>query len=625
MRAAGVPVLERTASRRATERRPAAAGQGVRRWWRPRDARRPHARRPARRDREGRGRGRVGVRRRHRLRRAVRRARPPRRGAGRSATGDGVLVLGERDCSIQRRHQKVVEEAPAPDLADGTRSALHEAARGRGGASTTAGAGTVEFLYDAEHRALLLPGDEHPPPGRAPGHRAGARRRPRRAAADAWPRAAALDLRRDRRDLRARDRGAAVRRGPGRRLAAAERAADALRGPGVAGEFDLLNRPGLRVDSGFESGSEVSTHYDAMLAKVIAWAPTRAGGRAQARRRAVAGAAPRRGHQPRPAGRDPAARGLPVRRGQHRLPRAHRGHRVEHRPATPDPHLLFAAAVALAERRPVASTRAARRPGRLAQRGLPAAAHRARRRRRASTSSSGTAAATATPRPTPTCRVLSALADRGACSRSTSIERRGSQVAVGPGDAVAVDGPVGSRAAARRTPLRRPGRRRRAGVAARADAGHGRRRPRRGRRRGHRRPAGARARGDEDAAHDHRAHRRRRHRPRRRGPAGGGGRRARRRVRQPTSPRRTSHEQLHRVRGAPDPAPGGGEAGRDVRPRVLHPPGAQPARRPPTCGWRSARPATSASTSPRSTAAGAAASATSRRSARSSPRRAARC
>ena len=46
--------------------------------------------------------------------------------------------------------------------------------------------------------------------------------------------------------------------------------------PGVAGEFDLLNRPGLRLDSGFEAGNEVGTHYDAMLAKVIAWAPTRA-------------------------------------------------------------------------------------------------------------------------------------------------------------------------------------------------------------------------------------------------------------------------------------------------------------------------------------------------------------
>ena len=43
----------------------------------------------------------------------------------------------------------------------------------------------------------------------------------------------------------------------------------------MAGEFDLLNRPGIRFDAGFVSGDEVSTHYDAMLAKVIAWAPTR--------------------------------------------------------------------------------------------------------------------------------------------------------------------------------------------------------------------------------------------------------------------------------------------------------------------------------------------------------------
>ena len=62
--------------------------------------------------------------------------------------------------------------------------------------------------------------------------------------------------------------------------------------PGVDGEFDLLNRPGLRLDSGFVTGDEVSTYYDAMLAKVIAWAPTRE----QAARRLAAALAGARIH-----------------------------------------------------------------------------------------------------------------------------------------------------------------------------------------------------------------------------------------------------------------------------------------------------------------------------------------
>jgi len=186
----------------------------------------------------------------------------------------GVLVLGERDCSIQRRHQKVVEESPAPLLPDDTRTALHEAAQSAAAAINYRGAGTVEFLYDAEaDRFFFLEMNtrlqvEHPvtelvhgvdlvelqiavAEGRSPdpraigetyGHAVEARLYAEDPAADWQPQSGRLTL---------------------------------VDVPGVDAEFDLLNRPGLRLDTGVESGSEVSTHYDAMLAKVISWAPTR--------------------------------------------------------------------------------------------------------------------------------------------------------------------------------------------------------------------------------------------------------------------------------------------------------------------------------------------------------------
>ena len=187
---------------------------------------------------------------------------------------DGVLVLGERDCSLQRRHQKVVEEAPAPNLADATRSALHEAARAAAAAIDYRGAGTVEFLYDAEtERFFFLEMNtrlqvEHPVTELVHG-------------VDLVEQQLAVaEGRRLDEQVIGQTYGHAIEV----RLYAEDPAHDwqpqsglltRFVIPGVSGEFDLLNRPGLRVDSGFESGSEVSTHYDAMLAKVIAWAPTR--------------------------------------------------------------------------------------------------------------------------------------------------------------------------------------------------------------------------------------------------------------------------------------------------------------------------------------------------------------
>jgi urea carboxylase len=69
--------------------------------------------------------------------------------------GDGagqVVVLGDRDCSLQRRNQKVIEEAPAPGLPDAVRARLHESARALCASVNYRSAGTVEFVYDAERQ-----------------------------------------------------------------------------------------------------------------------------------------------------------------------------------------------------------------------------------------------------------------------------------------------------------------------------------------------------------------------------------------------------------------------------------------------------------------------------------------
>ncbi len=189
--------------------------------------------------------------------------------------GDGrgrVLVFGERDCSLQRRHQKVVEEAPAPGLTEEVAEALHEAARKAAAAIDYRGAGTVEFLYDADtQRFYFLEMNtrlqvEHPVTEQVYGvdlvalQIAVAEGRGLPAIVDPQPDGHAIEVR-----LYAEDPSADYAPQTGRLLELSLEHDDAF----------ALTGYGTRLDTGFETGDEVGTFYDAMISKVIVWAPTR--------------------------------------------------------------------------------------------------------------------------------------------------------------------------------------------------------------------------------------------------------------------------------------------------------------------------------------------------------------
>ena len=198
---------------------------------------------------------------------------------------DGTVdVLGERDCSVQRRHQKVVEEAPAPNLPLDVRTAMHDAARAAAEAIGYVGAGTVEFLLDRDRFFFLEMNTrlqvEHPVTEAVLGVDLVALQL---TVASADPSADRQDERRVAQEVTGRQAHVVAGHAVEVRLYAEDPAQGWQPQSGRLTRFEIESDArferspayGVRVDAGFGTGDEVGTHYDAMLAKVIAWAPTR--------------------------------------------------------------------------------------------------------------------------------------------------------------------------------------------------------------------------------------------------------------------------------------------------------------------------------------------------------------
>ncbi|HEB83759.1 MAG TPA: acetyl-CoA carboxylase biotin carboxylase subunit, partial [Bacteroidetes bacterium] len=180
-------------------------------------------------------------------------------------THGNVIHLFERECSIQRRHQKVIEETPSTALTPELRREMGEAAVATARAAGYVNAGTVEFLLDTTGRFYFLEVNtriqvEHPVTEEVVGVDL---------VAEQFRVAAGEPLRWAQDDLS--QRGHAIEA----RIYAENPAEDFLPAAGPLLYLREPRGPGIRVDSGVVEGGEVPVHYDPIMAKVIAWGPDR--------------------------------------------------------------------------------------------------------------------------------------------------------------------------------------------------------------------------------------------------------------------------------------------------------------------------------------------------------------
>ncbi len=179
--------------------------------------------------------------------------------------GGNAVHLGERDCSIQRRHQKLLEEAPSPSLTPRLRARMGEAALKAVKAMKYEGVGTIEFLLDKHGNFYFMEMNtriqvEHPVTEMITGLDLVARQI---LVAAGEP----LDLRQE--DIQIRGHAIECR------INAEDPSKDFRPSPGIIDAYVPPGGPGVRVDSHCYPGYTITPHYDSMIAKLIVWAENR--------------------------------------------------------------------------------------------------------------------------------------------------------------------------------------------------------------------------------------------------------------------------------------------------------------------------------------------------------------